>query len=487
MPVDDLRSGTWVTYVGGRATSLRLRRCRVEVTAGPDAGLVRDIETPVIRIGARRGNDVQLTDSKVSGLHCEIRLDDRGYRLRDLDSTNGTFVGGFRINDVYIQPGAQISVGASRMKFEPLGESVEVELSERDRFGSMIGRSVKMRELFARLEKLAASDATVLITGETGVGKELVAESLHDLSPRGKNDGPFMVLDCGSIPANLIESELFGHERGAFTGATSSYVGAFERADKGTLFLDEIGELPLPMQPKLLRVLETHEVRRVGGTKTIQVDIRVVAATNRDLGVEVNRGRFREDLFYRLAVARVHVPPLRERKDDIPLLIEHILASTPGGEKAYIAPETIELMMKHDWPGNVRELRNVIERAVLLAETPGQDALRRAPAPTPQRPEQATHMTPSTTMSQTGLALNVPIDVSVPFKLAKQGVVNEFEKRYISRLLEQHGGNISAAARAAGIDRMSIHKMLHRLGLANPGRDDEPGGGAGAEPPSDDE
>jgi len=478
MAVDDLRSGTWVTYVGGRATSARLRRCRVEVVPGADAGLVRALAASVIRIGARRGNDVQLTDSKVSGLHCEIRLDDRGYRLRDLDSTNGTYVSQLRINDVYIQPGTQIALGGTRLKFEPLGDSVEIELSDTDRFGSMIGRSVKMRELFARLEKLAASDATVLITGETGVGKELVAESLHDLSPR--ESGPFMVLDCGSIPPNLIESELFGHERGAFTGATSSYVGAFERADKGTLFLDEIGELPLAMQPKLLRVLEAREVRRVGGTKSSAVDIRVVAATNRDLGVEVNRGRFREDLFYRLAVARVHVPPLRERKDDIPLLIEHILASTPGGEKAYIAPETVELMMKHDWPGNVRELRNVIERAVLLAETPGQDALRRAPTPAAPRPETGTHMTPSTTMSQTGLALNVPIDVSVPFKLAKQGVVNEFEKRYISRLLEQHGGNISAAARAAGIDRMSIHKMLHRLGLANPGRDDE--GGAGPAP-----
>jgi transcriptional regulator with GAF, ATPase, and Fis domain len=470
MPVDDLRSGTWVTYVGGRANSLRLRRCRVEVTAGADAGLIRDIETPVIRIGARRGNDVQLTDAKVSGLHCEIRLDERGYRLRDLDSTNGTYVGGLRINDIYIQPGTQISIGGSRLRFEPLGETVEVELSERDRFGSMIGRSVKMRELFARLEKLAASDATVLITGETGVGKELVAESLHELSPRV--DGPFMVLDCGSIPANLIESELFGHERGAFTGATSSYVGAFERADGGTLFLDEIGELPLAMQPKLLRVLEAHEVRRIGSTKITSVNIRVVAATNRDLGVEVNRGRFREDLFYRLAVARVHVPPLRERKDDIPLLIEHILETTPGGEHAYIAPETIELMMKHDWPGNVRELRNVIERAVLLSEAPGQDALRRAPAaPTPPRTDGVT-TTPSTTMSHTGLAMSVPIDVAIPFKRAKQGVINEFEKRYISRLLEQHGGNISAAARAAGIDRMSIHKMLHRLGLANPGRDE---------------
>ena len=469
MPVDDLRSGTWVTYVGGRATSARLRRCRIEVISGPDTGLVRDVEAQVIRIGARRGNDVQLSDSKVSGLHCEIRLDDRGYRLRDLDSTNGTYVSSLRINDVYITAGAQIALGSSRLKFEPLGESVEIELADTDRFGSMIGRSVKMRELFARLERLARADTTVLVTGETGAGKELVAEALHDHSPREK--GPFVVLDCGSIPPNLIESELFGHERGAFTGATAANSGAFERAHGGTVFLDEIGELPLGMQPKLLRVLERKEVRRVGGQKTIEVDVRIVAATNRDLGVEVNRGRFREDLYYRLAVARVHVPPLRERKDDLPLLIEHILATTPGGETASIAQETIDLMTKHDWPGNVRELRNVIERAVLLAETPdSEDALRRAPAPA-ARAEPSITVTPSQTATAADGTMTVPVDVSIPFKHAKQNVISEFERRYISRLLAQHDGNISAAARAAGIDRMSIHKMLHRLGLANPGRE----------------
>ncbi len=472
MAVDDLHSGTWVTYIGGKANSVRVRRCRVEVTAGPDAGLVRDIEAPVIRIGARRGNDVQISDSKVSGLHAEIRLDERGYRLRDLDSTNGTFVGGLRINDIYIPPGTQITVGGTRMRFEPLGESVEVELAESDRFGNMIGRSIKMRELFARLAKLARADATVLVTGETGTGKELVAEALHEQSPRAK--GPFVVLDCGSIPPNLIESELFGHERGAFTGATGNYQGAFERAHGGTVFLDEIGELPLNMQPKLLRVLEAKEVRRVGGTKVIDVDIRVVAATNRDLGVEVNRGRFREDLYYRLAVARVHVPPLRDRREDLPLLIDHILASTPGGEEAVIAQETIDLMMKHDWPGNVRELRNVIERAVLLAEEPvDASALRRAPPPQPSRNELSTTGTPSQTASQEGAAMVVPIDVSIPFKLAKAGLIGEFERRFIARLLAQHDGNISAAARAAGIDRMSIHKMLHRLGLGNPGRDED--------------
>ncbi len=471
MAVDDLRSGTWVTYIGGRANAVRIRRCRVEVVAGPDAGLVRDIESAVLRIGARRGNDVQLSDAKVSGLHCEIRLDDRGYRLRDLDSTNGTFVGNLRVNDVYVQPGGVIALGSTRLRFEPLGESVEVEISERDRFGDMIGRSVKMREMFARLEKLSKTDTTVLITGETGVGKELVAEALHEQGTRV--GGPFIVIDCGSIPANLIESELFGHERGAFTGATGTSAGAFEQAHKGTVFLDEIGELPLTMQPKLLRVLERKEIRRVGGTKTIEVDIRVVAATNRDLGVEVNRGRFREDLYYRLAVARVHVPPLRERKDDIPLIIEHVLAATPGGEGAQITPDTVDLMMKHDWPGNVRELRNVIERAVLLAESPANEAsLRRVPAiPQPTRSETAT---PSSTIGPAEAQVAFPVDISIPFKQAKQDVISEFERRYISKLLEHHDGNISAAARAAGIDRMSIHKMLHRLGLTNPGRDDEP-------------
>ena len=478
MPVDDLRSGTWVTYVGGQATGVRVRRCRLEVTAGPDAGLVRDIEAPVIRIGARRGNDVQLSDSKVSGLHCEIKLDERGYRLRDLDSTNGTFVSGLRINDVYIQPGTQIVAGNSKLRFEPLGESVEVELSRSDRCGSMLGRSVKMRELFARLEKLADSDATVLITGETGTGKELVAESLHDFSPR--SSGPFVVLDCGSIPQNLIESELFGHERGAFTGATSSYAGAFERAHRGTLFLDEIGELPLAMQPKLLRVLERKEVRRIGGSKMTPVDIRVVAATNRDLGVEVNRGRFREDLYYRLAVARIHVPPLRERRDDIPLLIEHFLAITPNAGGTRLEGETIDLMMKHDWPGNVRELRNVIERAVLLAEAPASAAaLQRnyVPGQTGSATPSATSgSAPSITPSRTSTAnpnlMSFAVDTRTPFKAAKQELVSEFERRYIRQLLEEHDGNISAAARAAGIDRMSIHKMLHRLGIDNPGRRD---------------
>ncbi len=473
MAVDDLRSGTWVTFVAGRAAGVRIRRCRFEVLSGPDKGLTRDLEAATIRIGARRGNDLELQDSKVSGLHCEVRLDERGYRLRDLDSTNGTYVGGFRVNDLYITPGTVMQIGASKVRFEPLGESVEFELSAQDRFGGIVGRSVQMRELFARLEKIAASDATVLVTGETGTGKELVAEAVHEHS--GRKNGPFVVLDCGSIPQNLIESELFGHEKGAFTGATHAYAGAFERADGGTVFLDEIGELPLSMQPKLLRVLERKEVRRIGGSKTIGADIRVVAATNRDLGVEVNRGRFREDLYYRLAVARIHVPPLRERREDIPLLVEHFLSITPGGEGARLEPGTVELMMKHDWPGNVRELRNVIERAVLLADATSGGGIalsktsiggrRSARLGTGGGGGSVSESTPAPGGDDT---LAVSIDTSTPFKVAKQVLVEEFERRYIGRLLDEHAGNISAAARAAGIDRMSIHKMLNRLGMQNP-------------------
>lgn len=483
MPVDDLRSGTWVTYIGGQPRGVRVRRCRVNVLSGPDKGLVRELESSCIRVGARQGNEVQLSDSGVSGLHFEITLDDRGYRLKDLDSTNGTFVAGLRVNDIYIKPETVIQVGETQMRFQPLSESIEIEIASGASFGGMIGESVKMRELFARLEKIAPSDATVLITGETGVGKELVAEAMHEMSPR--KDGNFVVLDCGSIPQNLIESELFGHERGAFTGATSAHAGVFERAHKGVVFLDEIGELPLEMQPKLLRVLERKEVRRIGGSKTINVDIRVVAATNRDLGVEVNRGRFREDLYYRLAVARVHVPPLRDRREDIPVLIKHFLEIMPGATSNALSDDTISLMQRHDWPGNVRELRNVIERAVLLSESPlSKTALRGIGGRSTGNSEATSKSQVLTSefvpdpnssgeISQASASgqesdnrMEVVVDTSTPFKLLKQELISEFERRYITQLLDEHDHNISSAARAAGIDRMSIHKMLNRLGLS---------------------
>ena len=472
MGVDDTRTaGTWVTYVDGSARALEVRRCRLVVLSGPDQGAEVEVESTWIRVGAQPGNDLVLSDRLVSGHHFEIALDQTGYRLRDLDSTNGTFLAGHRVRDAYLNPGTVIYAGESRLRFEPLDQSVTVDLSSRDRLGDMIGASVAMRALYARLERIAPTDASVLIVGETGTGKELVAEAIHRMSLRP--DGPFVVVDCGSIPENLIGSELFGHERGAFTGALTSYAGAFERANGGTVFLDEVGELPLEMQPNLLGVLERRQVRRLGGSQAVPLDIRVVAATNRDLASEMNRGRFRSDLYYRLAVVQMRVPALRERAEDIPLLAEHFLMQlgAGAGEAPRLARETLENLKNHRFPGNVRELRNVIERSVVLAEAgmapealmaavggvvPGQDAAAPAGA-----------MAAAGVVAESGDVVSFEVDDQVPYRLAKQRIMSAFDTRYLKKLLMRHGGNVSRAARSAGLDRMTVHKMLQRVGLGS--------------------
>jgi len=440
-------SGAWVTYRDGRPTALNVRLCRIEVTAGPDAGLAQEFDSAVIRVGSRRGNDLVLTDRRASGLHFEIRLAEDGYRIRDLESTNGTFVSGLRVNDAYLKSGSVIRLGKSELRFIPLAASVDVPLFSGGQFGQVVGRSPQMRRLFAEIERVAAGEATVLVTGETGTGKELVAEAVHEASPR--SGGPFVVFDCATISANLFEAELFGHERGAFTGAVAASAGAVERANGGTLFFDEIGELPVELQPKLLRVLESKEVRRVGGSESIACDVRFVAATNRDLAVEVNRGSFREDLYYRIVVTELHVPPLRERREDIRPLVDHFLALLPGGGEVEIPADFVSAMLAHYWPGNVRELRNAVERAVALPQYPPR--LEPPPEASPDAP-----------------GFGMPIDSEVPFKIAKQQFVDEFDRRFMTALLERHDWNITAAARATGVDRVSIYKLLDRLGLRRP-------------------
>ena len=272
-----------------------------------------------IRIGAMEDNDVVLNDDTVSRYHCKIVQDDTGYVLVDNRSTNGTFINKVRIREAFLKPGcAAVRSARASSGSTPSEEEVQIVPSRSDRCGGLIGGNARMREIYSIIEKIAPTATTVVIEGETGTGKEVVAQAIHKLSPRSRND--LMVFDCGAVPPNLIESELFGHEKGSFTGAVMTRQGLFELADGGTLFLDELGELPIDLQPKLLRALEQREVRRVGSAKATKVDVRIIAATNRNLEDEVKAGRFRQDLFYRLSVVRLHLPSLRERADDIPLL-----------------------------------------------------------------------------------------------------------------------------------------------------------------------
>jgi two-component system, NtrC family, response regulator GlrR len=440
----DLETPTWVTSYQGMPRTVNVRRCRLNVVAGVDQGKIVELASQTIQIG-RTGADLNLSDGKVSGLHCELRLTPEGYRLRDLGSTNGTYVKGVRVVDGFIAPGSTIQVGKSAVVFEPLDDAVAMPLWNEPRLQNLIGGSAAMRHLFELINRFAQSDATVLIQAETGAGKELVADAIHQCSPR--RGEPFVVLDCSAIPEQLFEAQLFGHEVGAFTGAIKSTAGVFELAHGGTLFLDEIGELPLDVQAKLLRAVETRRVRRLGGAKLFASDVRIVAATNRDLAAEVNRGNFRADLYYRLAVAKLSIPALRERREDLPLLVQHFLRQlsvSSGNPDPRLPDDFMARAQRHTWPGNVRELRNAVERAVLLPNHPTLGF----EAPPKKEGDGFAH-----------------IDIEVPFKVAKQKLVDEFDRRYLQELLEAHDGNISAAARAAGIERMSIYKMIRRLGL----------------------
>jgi transcriptional regulator with GAF, ATPase, and Fis domain len=424
---------------------LARRRVSLQVIAGVDTGKRCDFDERA-RIGTRRMAELVLTDPRVSGLHCEVLAGEQ-LRVRDLGSKNGTLLGGYRVIEAVVPPGESILIGDSRVRVTPIGE-VDVPLAATDDYFGIIGQSAPIRAMAAQLEKLAGSDATVLVMGETGSGKERVAEALH-LSGR-RADGPLVIVDCSALPPTLIESELFGHERGAFTGATTQFKGAFERADGGTLFLDEIGELPLALQPKLLRVLESRTVRRLGGSRPVKVDVRMVAATNRDLAMEVQRGHFREDLYYRLAVVSITVPPLRERLDDIPLLAVHLLREMGLDPASCLTVDSLAALQTYDWPGNVRELRNSLERSATLMEplqpraVPGGAAGNRSPAE---------------------LVGPVPFDLDEPIRLGKQRAIDAFERAYVSAMLEACEGNISECARRSGMNRMSIHRILQRLGL----------------------
>jgi DNA-binding NtrC family response regulator len=427
------------------------------VIKGPDRGeAVRLGGAPnpeAVSFGSGPQCSLVLSDKTVSRKHLEAQLIGDEVVMVDCGSTNGTFIQGSRFDKISIGFGAEVKLGRTVIKFLPDEEIVEPAPSAQASFGSIVGGDTKMRQMFTLLEDVAATNATVLIEGETGTGKELIAEEIHNHSPR--RDGPLVVFDCGSVPRELIESMLFGHVKGSFTGAVTDRRGAFAEAHGGTIFLDEIGEMSLDLQPSLLRVLDKRAVRKVGSNTYEKIDVRVVAATNRDLRAEVAKKSFREDLYYRLAVIRVGVPPLRERGSDIPLLIQHFVSSFGPG--LTITPEDMSRLVRHSWPGNVRELRNVMERACLLARGSTinlEDALV------------------SEASSQ-----SLGIRTDLPFKEAKGQLVEMFEREYIEDLMRRHKMNLSAAAREAQIDRKHLRELIRKYGLdprVGAGSDDEP-------------
>jgi DNA-binding NtrC family response regulator len=396
------------------------------------------------KIGSHASNDIVLRDPMVSRFHCRLVREDGLWRLRDSGSMNGTKLDGVRVRDADIVQEGSLQIGESVVRVRAGTPQKEDVVPMMPSFGALVGTSLPMRRLFALLDKIAQSDINVLIEGESGTGKELVATEVMQRSARA--DKPFVVVDCGAISPNLVESELFGHVRGSFTGADRDRMGAFEAADGGTVFLDEIGELPLELQPKLLRALEAREIRRVGETKPRRVNVRVISATNRDLEREVNKGRFREDLYFRLAVVGVRVPPLRERLDDLLIMIRTFLSQlgVPEEERLF-PPQVLSEMAKHDWPGNVRELRNYVERSVVL-QSASQTLRRGSGGTSAQGPVNG-------------------IDLSVPFRIAKDAVIDSFERGYLGQLLEAAGGNMSKAARMAGMDRMYLHRLVQKHGL----------------------
>jgi DNA-binding NtrC family response regulator len=415
------------------------------VIKGPDRGEAVGLGKDPVTIGSSPTCNLVLTDKTVSRRHLMASPAEGGVILQDLESTNGTYIQGSRFKEITIGYGAEFKLGRTVVKFMPEEEVVEPEMSSTDTFGCLKGQDPKMRRLFALLNDIASTDATVIIEGETGTGKELVAEEIHNHSTR--RDGPFVVFDCGAVPKDLIESALFGHVKGAFTGAIADRKGAFAESHGGTIFLDEIGELSPELQPALLRALDKRAVRRVGGNHYEQVDVRVIAATNRDLRDEVARKTFREDLYYRLAVIRITLPPLRERGMDIPYLADHFVRSfSPRGAKPLaIPPEEMERLKRHSWPGNVRELRNVIERACVLTKG---DAINLDDA------FQSEEAAPS-----------LGIRTDLPFKEAKGQLVEIFEREYIVDLMRRHKMNLSSAAREAQIDRKHLRELLRKYDL----------------------
>jgi transcriptional regulator with PAS, ATPase and Fis domain len=433
------------TEIIPKIPSVSLETVKIVVVEGSDRGKTIELEPGATHVGTSASCALRLSDASVSRVHCEIRVEPGAVRIIDPGSTNGTAVNGVEVRDALLASGSTVRIGGTTLRIEFGPEPITLLLPEQDRFGELLGSSMAMRRVYAFLERVAPTDSTVLVRGETGTGKEMVARSIHAASKRAK--GPFVAVDCGAIAENLIESELFGHVRGSFSGAAGDRRGLFEEANHGTLFLDEIGELPQNSQPKLLRALETREVRRVGSNASKAVDVRVIAATNRPLGQSVNQGAFREDLYYRLAVFEIALPPLRERREDIPQLARRFLENISGGA-ANIPDGAVLELARRDWPGNVRELKNFVERSACLGWS--SEWQPNEPVPTTTLPSPAIE----------GL-----VRTDLPLQEARSLWSTQLENIYLAALLRRTGGNVTRAAELAGISRRSFHRLLadHRI------------------------
>ncbi|MBU51216.1 MAG: AAA family ATPase [Deltaproteobacteria bacterium] len=449
------------------------------VVDGPEEGKRLHLDKELIRIGRAEWCDLILTaDPWVSNVHCEIWLEEEGLRIRDLVSRNGIRVNGLQVFDAFLPPGAKLEIGQSTIELRSHNQKREIEVHYADESGTLIGRSQGMRKIFSMLSRLKKSDISVSLQGETGTGKTSVARALHLQSER--KDGPFVVVNCGALPANLIEAALFGHEKGAFTGADRRHLGFFQQANGGTLFFDEVAELPLSLQPKLLDVLERRVIRRLGDDKEIPVDFRLITATHRDLRKLSKEGSFREDLFFRISVVELEIPPLRDRREDIPLLTEGLLKETAQENTYTLTKGAMDRLQSFIWPGNVRQLRNTLEGAVALldgktidvedlnlpengstGDTDTAPPIRRtSPSPPKTQPTDNTFHAPSIEHAKSLLPLK---DHEPPLQLKE--VLKETERFLIMKAMEETDGHAPEAARLLGLSESWLYSRLRLYGM----------------------
>jgi len=429
-----------------RSNTVRVDRVDVRVTAGPDRGSVAQVDGSVLSVGTAADNQLVLTDQTVSRYHVDLEPDDGGVPVSDNRSLNGTFIQAVRIREAIVPPGTRLRLGDTELELQMQAGGEEVELYPDAQLAGLYGKSTAMRKLMAQVARVAESGASVMLLGESGTGKERIAQALHALSLRASK--PLITVDCGTLTPSLIASELFGHERGAFTGADRQHIGSIERASGGTLFLDEVAELPVEMQPMLLGALERRTIRRVGGKTDVPIDVRLVCATHRDIRQAVNAGGFRLDLYYRIAVVVLRVPPLRKRVEDIPVLARRFL--TEAGHHAELSEVfdagQMARLEAHDWPGNVRELRNLIEATIALGSVPrltlGEESV----------PPGASPMIDDALLGHS-------------YKEARAALLHDFERRYLEHWLARAGGNVARAARMCKMDRSHLFQLLRRHGL----------------------